>query len=307
MDNISRAIKAAEKKLPSIEIKFDEPMKYHTSFGIGGPLRAMFYPQNKEDLANLCTLLHTHGVIPLIIGNGTNLLADDSGPLDMVAVKTSGIDSIEQTGNTEITAGAGISLTKLAEFACECGLSGIEFAHGIPGSLGGAVSMNAGAYGREMKDVAKSTDAFSNQAGIYTVNGAEHGFSYRRSRFTDTSDIIISTAINLQKSSKENITAKMEELCAKRCESQPLELPNAGSTFKRPENGYAATLIEQAGLKGYTIGGAQVSSKHSGFIVNSGGATFKDIMAVIEHVRAAVQEKFGIKLEPEIKIIKTDR
>ena len=304
MDNISSAVEAAGKKLTSIECRLDEPMKYHTSFGIGGPLRAMFFPQNKEDLASLCELLHMYEITPLIIGNGTNILADDSGSLEMVAVKTAGIDSVEQTGDTEITAGAGISLSSLAVFARECGLTGFEYAHGIPGSLGGAVSMNAGAYGREMKDVVKSTDAFSNEAGIYTVKGAEHGFSYRRSIFTDISDIIISSVICLQKCSKKSIAAKMEELCAKRCESQPLELPNAGSTFKRPENGYAATLIEQAGLKGFTIGGAQVSSKHAGFVVNSGGATFKDIMAVIEHVRAAVFEKFGISLEPEIKIIK---
>ena len=304
MDDISKAIEAAKNKLPSIECRLGEPMKNHTSFMIGGPIRAMFIPKNAGELTELCALLDEYGIAPLIIGNGTNLLADDSGTLEMIAVKTTGIGGVSQTGEEELTAGAGISLSKLAVFACECGLSGLEFAHGIPGSLGGAVSMNAGAYGREMKNVADCTTAYRRGSGIFAVKGAEHDFSYRRSRFSDTGEIIISSVLHLEKGDAKSINEKMNELQARRRGSQPLELPSAGSVFKRPEDGYAAALIEQAGLKGFSIGGARVSEKHSGFIVNRGGATFADVMAVIEYVREAVFKQCGIELETEIKIIR---
>ena len=335
MDNISKAIEAARIKFPLINCKLDELMKYHTSFKIGGPLRAMFFPQDTEALVELCSLLYGYGATPLIIGNGTNLLVDDSKPLELIAVKTTGINGVKQTGEVEITAEAGISLPRLAVFAYECSLTGLEYAHGIPGSLGGAVSINAGAYGNEMKDVVYSTNVFacssdntmlcssgtaasetaalngsislnrtSNNHHIYTVSGMEHGFSYRHSRFSDTADIILSSVLKLEKSDKNRIGAKMDDLYSRRFEKQPLDLPNAGSIFKRPNNGYAAALIEQAGLKGFSIGGAQVSEKHSGFIVNSGGATFTDIMAVIEHIRATIHKRFGVELEPEVKIIR---
>ena len=304
MDKIAAAIDAVRVKLPSIEHRLDEPMKNHTSFGVGGPVRAMFFPKNTEDLAELCSLLYRFEEAPLIIGNGTNLLADDSGPLEMTAIKTTGIDGVTQTGETEITAGAGVPLSRLAEIALERGLSGLEYAHGIPGSLGGAVSMNAGAYGREMKDVVFRTNAYSCSAGAYTLADAQHGFGYRRSIFTGTDGIILSSTVRLQKEDKERIAAEMGELDSRRAESQPLDLPSAGSIFKRPKGGYAAELIGRAGLKGYSIGGAQVSGKHSGFIVNNGGATFADIMALIDHVRETVSKQFGIELEPEVKIIR---
>ena len=304
MDNIAKATEAARSKISSLECRLAEPMKNHTSFRIGGPLRAMFIPKSEKELLDLCKLLSEYEIEPMIIGNGTNLLVDDSGLLEIIGIKTTKIDDAVQTNDTEITAGTGISLARLAVFACNCGLSGLEYAHGIPGSLGGAVSMNAGAYGREMRDVVHRTAAFSCDGGIYDVTDDEHTFSYRRSRFSDTCDIILSSTIRLQKADKGSIQLKMDELFARRSESQPLELPSAGSTFKRPKCGYAATLIERAGLKGFSIGGAQVSEKHSGFIINSGGATFSDVMTTIDHVRQTVFKQTGIELEPEIKIIR---
>ena len=331
MDNLSAAIETARVKLPNIRYSLDEPMKNHTSFKIGASLRAMFFPGNAKELVELCKLLHENEVTPLIFGNGTNLLADDSKPLGIIAIKTKAMDYVEQTGEEELTAGAGISLPKLAEFACELGLTGLEFAHGIPGSLGGAVSINAGAYGAEMRDVVYSTSALSldvfshshaktvkgivatsktyaaaytpNTAGVYTVFNAEHDFSYRYSRFSESGDIVLASFIRLHRGDKARIKAKMDELYSRRRESQPLDLPSAGSTFKRPKEGYAAELIEQAGLKGFAIGGAMVSEKHAGFVVNMGSATYSDVMAVIEHVRSVVYERFGVELEQENKIV----
>ena len=305
MGDISKAIEAARMGMPHIEYRLNEPMKNHTSFRVGAPLRAMFFPKNAVEMTDLCVLLHRYEIVPLIVGNGTNLLVDDSKTLEMIAVKTSCINDVLQTGKTEITAGAGISLPKLAQFACGCSLTGIEFAHGIPGSLGGAVSMNAGAYGTEMKDVVLSTEAYSPHRGTYKLTGMEHEFSYRHSRLTDTEDIILSTTIQLREDDKDNIASCMDELAARRRNSQPLDLPSAGSTFKRPKNGYAADLIERAGLKGFTVGDAQVSRKHAGFVVNNGNATFRDIMAVIDHVRETVFKQFGIELELENKIVRS--
>ena len=303
MDDISIAIEAVKNGLPQVECKLNEPLKNHTSFRVGGPVRVMFFPKKAEELAELCGILSRSDIKPLIIGNGTNLLADDGKTLEIAAVKTTGIAFIKQTGETEITAGAGASLSKLASFARDCGLSGLEFAHGIPGTLGGSVLMNAGAYGREMKDAVISTNAFD-YCSSYTLYSAEHRFEYRNSRFSETGEIILSSTVSLQKEDKEKITAKMDELQERRKESQPLDLPSAGSTFKRPKNRYAAELIDQAGLKGCSVGGAKVSEKHAGFIVNDGGATFADIMAVIEHIRATVFKMFGVELEPEVKIIR---
>jgi UDP-N-acetylmuramate dehydrogenase len=263
----------------------------------------MFFPENVRDLTHICDILDEYCIKPLIIGNGTNLLVDDRA-LDMIAVKTTGLCAVERTGETVITAEAGILLSKLAVFACQLGLSGLEFAHGIPGSLGGAVTMNAGAYDGEMKDIVQKTTAYHPITGKRTVTCAEHDFSYRHSMFNNNDEILLNSVIHLEKAEKESITAKMDEFSIRRRSKQPLDLPSAGSTFKRPGDGfYAASLIEQAGLKGYTAGGAQISEKHSGFIVNRGGATFSDVLAVIDHVRETVMKQFGIELEPEIKII----
>ena len=298
------AIEAARTNFPYLDCSLNEPMKNHTSFKVGAPVRAMYFPKNAEELTKLCVLFNSFETLPLIVGNGTNLLVNDTKELEMIVIKTTGIDHMRQTAETEITAGAGVLLSRLAEFARQCGLTGLEYTHGIPGSLGGAVSMNAGAYGREMKDVVFRTSAFSYMTGVYEITGAQHGFGYRRSSFSGKSDVILSSSMSLQKDDKKRIAAKMDELFMKRRESQPLDVPSAGSAFKRPKDGYAAELITQAGLKGYSVGGARISQKHSGFIVNYNTASFADIMAIIDHVRETVNKKFGVELEPEIKIIR---
>ena len=303
MDAISRALDAAQKSLPEIQCRQNEPMKDHTSFKIGGPVRAMFFPKSAKELTDLCEALYKSGVKPLIIGNGTNLLADDA-ELDFIAVKTTGVDDVTLTNATEITAGCGILLSKLAVFAQQHGLAGLEFAHGIPGTLGGAILMNAGAYGGEIKDIVCDTTVFCPENGVVSITGAEHEFSYRQSRFLNTDEVILSSVLRLTKANPAYIRSKMDELSMRRREAQPLNLPSAGSAFKRPKDGYAAKLIDDAGLKGFTVGGAQVSEKHAGFIVNHDGATFADVMAVAGHVREAVQKQFGIELELEMRIIR---
>jgi len=302
MDAIAQAIKTATESLPNIKCDIDEPMQNHTSFKIGGPVRAMFFPRSAEELMELREILGRYGLEPLIIGNGTNLLVVDA-PLELTVIKTTGMCGLSQTGDVEITADAGISLAEIAAFACDHGLTGFEFAHGIPGTVGGAVMMNAGAYDREIKDVVFATKALSRDNSIHTFHGVEHNFAYRRSRFTGTGDILLSSVLRLQESDKNSIRARMDELETRRQKSQPLDVPSAGSTFKRPKEGYAAELIEKAGLKGLTIGGAQVSEKHSGFVVNRGSATFYDIMAIIEQVQETVLNEFNIRLEPEVMIV----
>ena len=304
MDAITGAIKAIEYDLPTVERRYDELMKNHTSFRIGGPVRAMYFPCEVSEFETLYRVLIENGVTPFIMGNGTNLLVCDE-PLEMVVISTTGLDNIRHMGEFEISAGAGVLLSKLAVFACKLGLEGLEFAHGIPGSLGGAVYMNAGAYGGEMRDVVKYTTAFSaSAAGIFKVIESEHGFSYRNSRFAEKDEIVLGTVLHLRDGNPESIRAKMDDLSIRRRDSQPLDMPSAGSVFKRPKDGYAGSMIEQAGLKGFTVGGAQVSEKHAGFIVNRGGATFSDVMKIIEHVQETVFKKFGVKLEPEIKTIR---
>lgn len=302
MDEFSRVVEEIINRLPAIKRKRGEPMKNHTSFEVGGPARFMFFPETAEELTELYEALRGYGVRAVILGNGTNMLVSDS-PSDMAVIKTGGVKSAALSGEDRIVAGAGLPLSKLAEFARDSGLTGLEFAHGIPGSVGGAITMNAGAYGREMKDVVTSTTVYGG-GGILMVTGGEHGFAYRSSRFSDADEVVISTVIKLDKGEEESIAAVMDDLDARRRASQPMEYPSAGSTFKRPKEGYAAELIERAGLKGFAIGGAQVSEKHSGFVINRGRATFKDVMDVIDHVRETVLKRSGIELEPEVKIIR---
>jgi len=301
------AIKEIKKKLPDIEIKLNEPLKNHTSFKIGGQVNAMFFPVNTGSLTEICEILYKNDIDPLIIGNGSNILATDAN-LDISVINTSkcNIVSIQNTTDEdykEIDAMSGVKLNELAVFAYENSLTGFEFAHGIPGTIGGAIVMNAGAYGREMKDVVTGTVAYNPQKGMYGLTAESNEFSYRSSRYTKTGDIVLSATIRLSKSDKKSIKQKMDELSDKRSKSQPLDLPSAGSTFKRPENGYAADLIERSGLKGYTYGGAMVSEKHAGFVVNNNNATYDDVLYVISHVQKVVLKEFKIFLEPEVKII----
>jgi len=305
MDEISYLLNSLQERQHDIEIRENELMKKHTSFKIGGPARAMLFPKSEEAMINLCKLCYESEVSPLIMGNGSNVLAADK-ELNKVVINTSLIKNIELSGTSghlqHIKSGAGANLASVAVFALENSLVGFEFAHGIPGSIGGAVVMNAGAYGGEMKDVTVLTTIYSSESGLCEIKGEEHEFSYRHSRFSHTDDVIISVTLSLCEGDKKEIKQKMDELSEKRRASQPLDRPSAGSAFKRPKSGYAAELIERAGLKGFSIGDAEVSSKHAGFIINKGTATFDDTVKLIEHVKETVFKQFSITLEPEIKI-----
>lgn len=304
MDNLEKLINEVHMSLPRLELRENEHMRDHCSFRIGGIARAMALPSSVEETEALCSLLRKSGVKPLIMGNGTNLLVTDS-PLDRFVVKFSDkMCSMEKHGEAGVFALCGISLARLATACAEASLTGLEFAHGIPGTLGGAVSMNAGAYGGEMKDVLLSADYLDDNLKLCRKSVKNLDMGYRHSAFSDTEYVILGAEIELAAGSKDAVFARMRELSEKRRSSQPLDMPSAGSTFKRPEQGYAAALIDEAGLKGYTIGGAQVSEKHAGFVINRRNATFDDVLALIEHIQKTVYEHTGISLEPEVKIIR---
>ena len=304
MNQLDPVVRRLREQLPALTILENEPMRAHCSFRIGGPVRALAQPSSAEETAALCRILRSADVTPLIIGNGTNLLVTDAELNRIVIQMGDNMAEAGQTGPDTLQAGCGIPLARLAQTALACGLGGMEFAHGIPGSLGGSVSMNAGAYGGEMKDIVVTTQYLDESLEVREVHGAAHDFGYRHSRFSDTGAVILASTLRLTPGDPAAIRARMAELSEKRRASQPLELPSAGSTFKRPVGGYAAALIEQAGLKGYTVGGAQVSEKHAGFVVNRGGATFDDVLRLIDHIRAEVLRTSGIELETEVKIIR---
>lgn len=288
--------------LPDLPMARDVPMDRFTSFRIGGPARRLACPKNREQLVILMGLARECGARPFIMGNGTNLLIPDRG-LDRLVIRTAGeMSDVRLTDETVIEADAGISLSRLALFAQSQALTGLEFAHGIPGSLGGAVFMNAGAYGGEMKQVVQEVVVLT-EDGIRHIPGAECAFGYRKSAFSDGKTVILGAKLHLKKGDPTQIRDKMTELMAKRKASQPLEYPSAGSTFKRPEGYYAGTLIQETGLKGLTVGGAQVSEKHAGFVINTGGATCADVMALIAQVQDRVMQRSGVHLEPEVRII----
>ena len=289
--------------LPNIEIRRDEPMCLHTSFKIGGPVTAMIFPKNENELAFTVRELQTQSIDFFVLGNGTNLLVAET-PLELVVVKTpTGEAGIKQLSDTAIQAYSGASLSRLSGFACECGLSGFEFAHGIPGSVGGAVFMNAGAYGGDIGSFIVSVDAVMPNGKSKTFQANECGFSYRHSAFCDNGATILSAVFELIPGDMADIRDKMSALAKERRDKQPLDLPSAGSTFKRPPGGFAAAMIDEAGLRGFSIGGAAVSEKHAGFIVNRSGATFDDVIRVINHVRDEVLRHTGVELTPEVKII----
>lgn len=303
MDILELAIQEIRRRLPDMTLLLDEPMSAHCSFRIGGPAAAMALPEGAQETAELCRLLRELGERPFVMGNGTNLLIPDR-PFRHIVLKMGEPQShIVQTGGDELTAECGVTLSRLAGTARDAGLAGLEFAHGIPGTLGGGVYMNAGAYGGEMKDVVWETEYLDESLTPKSVLGERHEFSYRRSIFTDTDKIILKSRLRLTLADPSEITGRMQALSEKRRASQPLEKPSAGSTFKRPAGGYAAALIDQAGLKGFAIGGAQVSEKHAGFVVNRGGATYSDVLRLMSHIRETVYRSSGILLEPEVKII----
>lgn len=289
--------------LPALEIRENEPMSEHCSFKIGGPARLMLLPSSAEEAASALAILRSSGAQVLIVGSCTNLLIPDEGYPGAVVRMSKPASSMELLDAARIRAQAGATLNALAVFAARHGLTGLEFAHGIPGSVGGGVAMNAGAYGGEMRDVLESAEYVDKDGAIRTLSGDALGLSYRHSAFSDTDKLITSAVFRLTPGDGEAVRARMNELIEKRRASQPLDMPSAGSTFKRPETGYAAALIDQAGLKGLRVGGAMVSTKHAGFVVNAGGATYSDVIELMREVRRRVYEFSGVLLEPEVKII----
>ena len=288
--------------LPDMKLCFKEPMAKHTSFRIGGAAEAMAFPKNTEELARLLKVSGLLDTKPAILGAGTNVLAPDEGLRGLTICLKDALDGMEQTDDTHIRVMAGVTMTRAAMFAAGLGLSGLEFAHGIPGSVGGGVYMNAGAYGGEICQVCEQAEVMDFQGNLSVWDNARMGFSYRRSRLQEQEAIVVSALFRLEKKDPQQIRDKMKELMAKRSASQPLDLPSAGSAFKRPQGGYAAALIDQAGLRGYQVGGAAISTKHTGFAVNLGGATARDVRQLLEQVSKIVYEKSGIRLEPEIRI-----
>ena len=288
--------------LPALTIRENEKLSEHCTFRIGGSCRAFIEPASEAEIAEVCRILRSHGEAPILMSNGSNLLITDEYIDRIVLHLGSGFSAVERRGETGLYAQSGVTLYKLAMTAAEYGLTGLEFAHGIPGTLGGAVSMNAGAYGGEMVQVVRSVRYLSSELELKETDDLQ--FSYRHSRFSDTDDIILGASIELQKGDKAAIREQMQTLMSKRRASQPLEMPSAGSTFKRPVGGYAAALIDQAGLKGFSIGGAQVSEKHAGFVVNRGGATCEDVLRLMDAIRERVHADSGIELEPEVKIVR---
>ena len=290
--------------LPDITYEHDAPLSRHTSFRIGGPARRMAFPERGEQLVLLLDHARQCGARPLVVGNGTNLLCPDAG-LDRLVIDTSAnLNRVERGSGNTVLADAGATLARPADLACNSGLTGLEFAHGIPGSVGGAVCMNAGAYGGVMRQVVREATVLFPEEGIRTLTGEELAFSYRHSLLTDRPDAVVLRAVfALEAGESAAIREKMDELMARRKASQPLEYPSAGSTFKRPEGYFAAALIDQCGLKGLTVGGAQVSEKHAGFVINRGGATCADVLALMARVQQRVWEEKGVRLEPEVKVI----
>ncbi len=295
-----------QKKLlaivPDLDIRFQEPMRKHTSFRIGGPVEAMAFPRTEQELAQLLKASALLDCKPAILGAGTNILAPDEGLGGLVICLKDCLDGIKQLDDTHIRVCAGVTMTRCALFAANLGLSGLEFAHGIPGTVGGGVYMNAGAYGGEIRQVCESVRVMTMDGQISTVLGENMNFSYRHSRLEEEPLIVISVVFALSTKPPEQIKAVMADLQNRRRSSQPLDLPSAGSAFKRPVGGYAAALIDSAGLKGYTVGGAAVSTKHAGFVVNISDATAADVRLLLQQVSDKVYDASGIRLEPEVRI-----
>ena len=303
---ISETIKIFRDYVPDDRVLISEPMSRHTSFRIGGPAAAFVTVSDEKELAAVLTAVTGTGAEHMIIGNGSNLLVSDEGYPGIV-IKLGGdfeSISISDYDPCRVNVGAAMLMSRTAAFLTGKGLSGFEFASGIPGSIGGAVFMNAGAYGGEIKDVVRSVRAMDpDGTGLRTLSSEEMQFSYRHSMAEDAGILILSAEMELSPDDPEEIAARVAELQHKRNSKQPVNYPSAGSTFKRPVGGFAAALIEQSGLKGFSVGGAQVSEKHSGFVINTGGATCEDVLAVMRHVREKVFEDSGILLEPEVRLI----
>ena len=302
MSNLTAFQREIPAFLEGIELRFSEPLSKHTSFRIGGPAEVMAFPKNTEELAKILKTSALLDCKSIILGAGTNVLAPDEGLSGLVICLKDCLDGMERLDDTRIRVMAGVTMSRAAVYAANLGLSGLEFAHGIPGTVGGGVYMNAGAYGGEICQVCTRVEVMDRQGNLRSLSAEEMEFSYRHSILEESDDIVVSADFCLTPGNTEDIKAKMKELIGKRSASQPLDLPSAGSAFKRPAGGYAAALIDQAGLRGFQVGGAAVSSKHCGFAVNLGGATAADVKELLRQVSDKVYDHSGIRLEPEVRI-----
>lgn len=283
-------------------VKFDEPMKLHTTFKIGGPADVFVEAQNTDEIIALIEYCKQNSIPYMIIGNGSNMLVGDKGIRGVVIQVGKAMNNITIDKET-VTAQAGVLMSTLANAILKAELSGFETLSGIPGTLGGGIYMNAGAYGGELKDVIDTVTYIDESGEIITKPNEELDLSYRHSMFETGEYVILSAVLKLKKGSYEEIKAAMQDYNKRRSDKQPISMPSAGSTFKRPEGYFAGKLIQDSGLMGYSIGGAQVSEKHAGFVVNKGGATAADVLALIKHIQDTVEEKFGVCLEPEVRLI----
>lgn len=288
--------------LPNVELRFEEALAKHTSFRIGGDAEVMAFPKTKIELADILKACAKLNCKCAILGAGTNVLAPDEGVRGLVVCLKDCLGGMERLDETHIRVMAGVTMARAAVNAANMGLTGMEFAHGIPGTVGGGVYMNAGAYGGEICQICESVEVMDLDSNLSRLSNAEMAFSYRHSALENRTGIVVSAVFALKRGNSEEIWAKMKELIARRTASQPLDVPSAGSAFKRPTGGYAAALIEEAGLKGYQVGGAAISAKHAGFAVNLGGATAADVKALLSQVSEQVYQKSGIRLEPEVRI-----
>lgn len=285
-----------------VEILVAEPMKNHTTFRIGGPADALALPKTPEEVAEVVRFCHEHAQPYYVLGNGSNLLVSDEGYRGLVLQLYRNFSDIQVNGET-ITVQSGAMLAAVARTAYQTGLTGLEFASGIPGTIGGAVVMNAGAYGGEMKNVLKEVTVLTKEGEVLVIPAKALELGYRTSVIPKNGWIVLGAVLQLKKGDQEQILARMEELKEQRITKQPLDLPSAGSTFKRPEGYFAGKLIMDAGLRGFTVGGAQVSEKHCGFVVNRGNATAADVWKLICEVKRRVKEMTGVELEPEVKLL----
>ena len=291
------------RQVPGLELRLQEPMSRHTTFRVGGPAALMAVPIDEEQFIAAARLALAEGIEPLCVGNGSNLLVDDGG-VDAFVIKTAPQMNRCTVSGTVMTASAGTLLVQLANAAAEHRLTGLEFAHGIPGSVGGAVTMNAGAYDGEMKQVVKQVTVLDRRGELRVFSPEECCFSYRHSAFSAGDYLVVNAAMQLAPGDPALIRGKMAEHMARRREKQPLEYASAGSTFKRPVGYFAAALIDGCGLKGLSVGGARVSEKHAGFVINGGDATCSDILKLMDLVKERVYAETGVELEPEVKYLR---
>lgn len=304
MEKINHCMTALRAAVPEIEIVADEPMSRHTTFAIGGPADLFIIPKTPEQLAGALKAIRSCGVPFLVLGNGSNMLVSDAGYRGAV-ICTTEMDDVRAGNDCTVVAQAGALLGRVARRAQRAGLTGAEFSGGIPGSVGGAVFMNAGAYDGQMAGIVEKTEYLDSEGNLCTLTGEEHCFGYRSSAFRAHPDwTVVRTTLRLQPGDPAAILDKMNDFAQRRRDKQPLNFPSAGSTFKRPEGCFAGRLIEDAGLKGVSVGAAQVSEKHAGFLINRGGATCDEMLRLIELVQQRVRERFGVELECEVRIVR---